>query len=93
MNWQTTSEERRREGRRWHVSFQLSFKSVVKVVKHFDSDFWFLSDYSWKNKAARVLPGPTYNSAAKNMNILTRAPTIQPVHGRTDWVAKYGGHR
>ncbi|EOB03225.1 Serine/threonine-protein kinase MAK, partial [Anas platyrhynchos] len=52
-----------------------------------------VSDYSWKNKAARALPGPTYNSAAKNMNILTRAPTIQPVHGRTDWVAKYGGHR
>ncbi|XP_040404683.1 serine/threonine-protein kinase MAK isoform X2 [Cygnus olor] len=52
-----------------------------------------VSDYSWKNEAARALPGPTYNSAAKNMNILTRAPTIQPVHGRTDWVAKYGGHR
>ncbi|NWZ23621.1 MAK kinase, partial [Asarcornis scutulata] len=52
-----------------------------------------VSDYSWKNKAARALPGPTYNSAAKNMNILTRAPTVQPVHGRTDWVAKYGGHR
>ncbi|XP_032642813.1 serine/threonine-protein kinase MAK isoform X2 [Chelonoidis abingdonii] len=52
------------------------------------------SDYSWKTKAARAqLPGPIYNSAAKNMNILTRPPPIQPVHGRTDWVAKYGGHR
>ncbi|XP_073188169.1 serine/threonine-protein kinase MAK isoform X4 [Lepidochelys kempii] len=52
------------------------------------------SDYSWKTKAARAqLPGPTYNPAAKNMNILTRPPPIQPVHGRTDWVAKYGGHR
>ncbi|XP_054671914.1 serine/threonine-protein kinase MAK isoform X2 [Grus americana] len=53
-----------------------------------------VSDYSWKSKAAHVqLPGPTFNSAAKNMNILTRPPTIQPVHGRTDWVAKYGGNR
>ncbi|NXE48461.1 MAK kinase, partial [Casuarius casuarius] len=52
------------------------------------------SDYSWKTKAVRAqLPGTTYNSATKTMNILTRPPTIQPVHGRTDWVAKYGGHR
>ncbi|KAM9637085.1 serine/threonine-protein kinase MAK isoform 1-T1 [Morphnus guianensis] len=53
-----------------------------------------VSDYSWKTKAARAqLPGPTFNSAAKHMSILTRPPTIQPVHGRTDWVAKYGGNR
>ncbi|NXC75129.1 MAK kinase, partial [Anhinga anhinga] len=53
-----------------------------------------VSDYSWKTKAARAqLPGPTFNSAAKNMTVLTRPPTIQPVHGRTDWVAKYGGNR
>ncbi|XP_009702651.1 PREDICTED: serine/threonine-protein kinase MAK isoform X3 [Cariama cristata] len=53
-----------------------------------------VSDYSWKTKAARAqLPGPTFNSAAKPINILTRSPTIQPVHGRTDWVAKYGGNR
>ncbi|KFV82882.1 Serine/threonine-protein kinase MAK [Struthio camelus australis] len=52
------------------------------------------SDYPWKTKAARAqLPGTTYSSATKPMNILTRPPTIQPVHGRTDWVAKYGGHR
>ncbi|XP_068787971.1 serine/threonine-protein kinase MAK isoform X3 [Struthio camelus] len=52
------------------------------------------SDYPWKTKAARAqLPGTTYNSTTKPMNILTRPPTIQPVHGRTDWVAKYGGHR
>ncbi|XP_072707483.1 serine/threonine-protein kinase MAK isoform X3 [Ciconia boyciana] len=52
------------------------------------------TDYSWKTKAARAqLPGPTFNSAAKHMTILTRPPTIQPVHGRTDWVAKYGGNR
>ncbi|XP_051465500.1 serine/threonine-protein kinase MAK isoform X1 [Apus apus] len=53
-----------------------------------------VSDYSWKTKAARAqLPGPTFNPAAKNMTILTRSPTSQPVHGRTDWVAKYGGNR
>ncbi|NXA46940.1 MAK kinase, partial [Nothocercus julius] len=52
------------------------------------------SDYSWKTKAARAqLPGTTYSSATRTMNILTRPPTIQPVHGRTDWAAKYGGHR
>ncbi|NWS64289.1 MAK kinase, partial [Chunga burmeisteri] len=53
-----------------------------------------VSGYSWKTKAARAqLPGPTFSSAAKPINILTRSPTIQPVHGRTDWVAKYGGNR
>nr|XP_009484848.1 PREDICTED: serine/threonine-protein kinase MAK isoform X1 [Pelecanus crispus] len=53
-----------------------------------------VSDYTWKTKAAHAqLPGPTFNSAAKHMTILTRPPTIQPVHGRTDWVAKYGGNR
>ncbi|NWS38089.1 MAK kinase, partial [Probosciger aterrimus] len=52
-----------------------------------------VSDYSWKTKAARAqLPSPTFNSAAKNLNILTRPP-VQPVHGRTDWMAKYGGNR
>ncbi|NXT01232.1 MAK kinase, partial [Jacana jacana] len=53
-----------------------------------------VSDYSWKTKGVRApLPGPTFNSAAKNMTVLTRPPAIQPVHGRTDWVAKYGGNR
>ncbi|XP_037235092.1 serine/threonine-protein kinase MAK isoform X2 [Falco biarmicus] len=53
-----------------------------------------VSDYSWKTKAAHAqLPGPPFNSATKNMNILTRLPTIQSIHGRTDWVAKYGGNR
>ncbi|NXA12065.1 MAK kinase, partial [Sapayoa aenigma] len=52
------------------------------------------SDYLWKTKAARApLPGPTFNSPAKHMSILTHPPTIQRVHGRTDWVAKYGGNR
>ncbi|XP_064016961.1 serine/threonine-protein kinase MAK isoform X4 [Pogoniulus pusillus] len=53
-----------------------------------------VSDYSWKTKAARTqLPGPALNSGARNTSVLTRPPAIQPVHGRTDWVAKYGGNR
>ncbi|XP_029446509.1 serine/threonine-protein kinase MAK isoform X2 [Rhinatrema bivittatum] len=49
---------------------------------------------SWKTKAARSqLPSHNYNAATKNLNMLTRPPPIQPVHGRTDWIAKYGGHR
>ncbi|XP_061447824.1 serine/threonine-protein kinase MAK isoform X2 [Rhineura floridana] len=52
------------------------------------------TEYAWKTKAARAqLPGPTYNPAAKGMSVLTRPPPVQPVHGRIDWVAKYGGHR
>ncbi|XP_064410432.1 serine/threonine-protein kinase MAK isoform X2 [Latimeria chalumnae] len=49
----------------------------------------------WKTKAARSqLPGPSYNPAARNLsNVLARPPPIQPIHGRTDWVAKYGSHR
>ncbi|XP_015268274.1 PREDICTED: serine/threonine-protein kinase MAK [Gekko japonicus] len=39
------------------------------------------------------LPGTTYNPATKGINILTRPQPVQPVHGRTDWMAKYGGHR
>ncbi|NWV00398.1 MAK kinase, partial [Upupa epops] len=53
-----------------------------------------VSDYAWKTRAARVqVPGPAFSSSAKNTSILTRPPTIQPVHGRTDWMAKYGGNR
>ncbi|XP_070603340.1 serine/threonine-protein kinase MAK isoform X3 [Erythrolamprus reginae] len=53
-----------------------------------------VTDYAWKTKASRAqLPGPTYSPATKGMNILTHPPPAQPVHGRTDWVAKYGGHR
>ncbi|KAM6455207.1 serine/threonine-protein kinase MAK isoform 3-T4 [Liasis olivaceus] len=53
-----------------------------------------VTEYAWKTKAARAqLPGPTYSPATKGMNILTHPPPVQPVHGRTDWVAKYGGHR
>ncbi|XP_029799479.1 serine/threonine-protein kinase MAK isoform X1 [Suricata suricatta] len=51
-------------------------------------------EYSWNTKPSRgQFSGPTYNPTAKNLNIVTRAQPVPSVHGRTDWVAKYGGHR
>ncbi|XP_058870732.1 serine/threonine-protein kinase MAK-like isoform X8 [Acipenser ruthenus] len=49
----------------------------------------------WKTKAARSqLSGTSFNTAGKNSgNLLSRAPPIQPVHGRIDWAAKYSTHR
>ncbi|KAM5156609.1 serine/threonine-protein kinase MAK [Mantella aurantiaca] len=53
------------------------------------------SDYdTWKTKPLRPqLPGPPFKPAAKNISVLNRPQPLQPVHGRTDWIAKYGGHR
>ncbi|XP_027630663.1 serine/threonine-protein kinase MAK [Tupaia chinensis] len=52
------------------------------------------SEYTWNTKPGRgQFSGPTFNPAAKNLNIVNRAQPISSVHGRTDWVAKYGGHR
>ncbi|XP_067914509.1 serine/threonine-protein kinase MAK isoform X3 [Heterodontus francisci] len=54
------------------------------------------ADYdAWKTKSTRSqLPGPNYNTATKNSaGLLAHPPTIQSVHGRTDWATKYGGHR
>ncbi|XP_007524328.1 serine/threonine-protein kinase MAK isoform X2 [Erinaceus europaeus] len=52
------------------------------------------SEYTWNTKTGRgKFPGPTYNPTTKNLNIVTRAQAVPSVHGRTDWVAKYGGHR
>ncbi|KAK1172409.1 serine/threonine-protein kinase MAK-like isoform X3 [Acipenser oxyrinchus oxyrinchus] len=48
-----------------------------------------------KTKAARSqLSVTSFNTAGKNSgNLLSRAPPIQPVHGRIDWAAKYSTHR
>ncbi|XP_053324099.1 serine/threonine-protein kinase MAK isoform X2 [Spea bombifrons] len=47
---------------------------------------------AWKTKGARSqFPGPSFKPAARNLPMLNRP--VQPVHGRTDWAAKYGGHR
>lgn len=53
------------------------------------------SEYpAWQAKAGRgQLPGPPYSPAARALTVLGRAQPVPPVHGRTDWVAKYGGHR
>ncbi|MBZ3886297.1 Serine/threonine-protein kinase MAK [Sciurus carolinensis] len=51
-------------------------------------------EYTWNTKPGRgPFSGPTYNPTAKTLNILNRAQPVPSVHGRTDWVAKYGGHR
>uniref|UniRef100_A0A2K6DC83 Male germ cell associated kinase n=1 Tax=Macaca nemestrina TaxID=9545 RepID=A0A2K6DC83_MACNE len=52
------------------------------------------SEYTWNTKTGRgQFSGRTYNPTAKTLNIVNRAQPIPSVHGRTDWVAKYGGHR
>nr|XP_031543956.1 serine/threonine-protein kinase MAK isoform X2 [Vicugna pacos] len=52
------------------------------------------AEYSWNTNTGRgQFSGPTYNPTAKTLNIVNRAQPVPSVHGRTDWVAKYGGHR
>lgn len=52
------------------------------------------SEYTWNTKAGRAqFSGTTYKPTAKNLNLMNRAQPVPSVHGRTDWVAKYGGHR
>ncbi|XP_042561422.1 serine/threonine-protein kinase MAK isoform X3 [Clupea harengus] len=53
-------------------------------------------DYEgWKKRMERSqLKGSSYSALGKTSgNLLTRAPPVQPVHGRVDWAAKYGTHR
>ncbi|XP_044032984.1 serine/threonine-protein kinase MAK isoform X9 [Siniperca chuatsi] len=49
----------------------------------------------WKRRADRTqMKGSSYSALGKTSgNLLTRAPAIQPVHGRVDWTSKYGGNR
>ncbi|XP_054577455.1 serine/threonine-protein kinase MAK isoform X3 [Eptesicus fuscus] len=51
------------------------------------------AEYTWNTTGRGQFSGPTYNPTAKNINIVNRAQPVPSVHGRTDWVAKYGGHR
>uniref|UniRef100_A0A8I6AB71 non-specific serine/threonine protein kinase n=1 Tax=Rattus norvegicus TaxID=10116 RepID=A0A8I6AB71_RAT len=52
------------------------------------------ADYTWSTKTGQgQFSGRTYNPTAKNLNIVNRTQPVPSVHGRTDWVAKYGGHR
>uniref|UniRef100_A0A3Q4APE0 non-specific serine/threonine protein kinase n=1 Tax=Mola mola TaxID=94237 RepID=A0A3Q4APE0_MOLML len=53
-------------------------------------------DYEgWKRRADRTqMRGNSYSVLGKTSGTLqTRAPAIQPVHGRVDWTSKYGGNR
>ncbi|KAE8280000.1 Serine/threonine-protein kinase MAK [Larimichthys crocea] len=53
-------------------------------------------DYEgWKRRADRTqLKGSSYSALGKTSgNLMTRAPAVQPVHGRVDWTSKYGGNR
>ncbi|XP_041817115.1 serine/threonine-protein kinase MAK isoform X8 [Chelmon rostratus] len=49
----------------------------------------------WKRRADRTqMKGSNYSALGKTSgNLLTRAPAVQPVHGRVDWTSKYGGNR
>ncbi|KAM4835413.1 serine/threonine-protein kinase MAK isoform 2-T4 [Thomomys bottae] len=52
------------------------------------------AEYTWSTKSGRnQFSGATYNPPAKNLNLVNRTQPVPSVHGRTDWVAKYGGHR
>ncbi|XP_013125814.1 serine/threonine-protein kinase MAK isoform X8 [Oreochromis niloticus] len=50
---------------------------------------------AWKKRTdGTQMKGGSYSALGKNSgNLLTRAPAVQPVHGRVDWTSKYGGNR
>ncbi|XP_023272649.1 serine/threonine-protein kinase MAK-like isoform X2 [Seriola lalandi dorsalis] len=52
-------------------------------------------DYEgWKRRRDGTQMKGSYSALGKaSGNLLTRAPTVQPVHGRVDWTSKYGGNR
>ncbi|KAM4533551.1 serine/threonine-protein kinase MAK isoform 2-T2 [Odontesthes bonariensis] len=53
-------------------------------------------DYEgWKRRADRTqVKGSSYSAFGKTSgSLLSRAPAVQPVHGRVDWTSKYGGNR
>ncbi|XP_027860641.1 serine/threonine-protein kinase MAK isoform X8 [Xiphophorus couchianus] len=49
----------------------------------------------WKRRADRTqMKGSSFSALGKTSgNLLSRAPVVQPVHGRVDWTSKYGGNR
>ncbi|XP_039982250.1 serine/threonine-protein kinase MAK isoform X2 [Xiphias gladius] len=48
----------------------------------------------WKRTDGNQMKGSSCSALGKTSgNLLTRAPTVQPVHGRVDWTSKYGGNR
>ncbi|XP_032406865.1 serine/threonine-protein kinase MAK isoform X10 [Xiphophorus hellerii] len=49
----------------------------------------------WKRRTDRTqMKGSSFSALGKTSgNLLSRAPAVQPVHGRVDWTSKYGGNR
>ncbi|XP_018533121.1 serine/threonine-protein kinase MAK isoform X6 [Lates calcarifer] len=49
----------------------------------------------WKRRTdGNQMKGNSYSALGKTSgNLLTRAPAVQPVHGRVDWTSKYSGNR
>ncbi|XP_062235661.1 serine/threonine-protein kinase MAK isoform X5 [Platichthys flesus] len=49
----------------------------------------------WKRRTdGSQVKGSSYSALGKTSgSLLTRAPAVQPVHGRMDWTSKYGGNR
>uniref|UniRef100_A0A8C5N6E5 Protein kinase domain-containing protein n=1 Tax=Gouania willdenowi TaxID=441366 RepID=A0A8C5N6E5_GOUWI len=53
-------------------------------------------DYDgWRRRTDRnQIKGNSYSALGRTSgNLLSRAPAVQPVHGRVDWTSKYGGNR
>ncbi|KAM8789355.1 serine/threonine-protein kinase MAK isoform 5-T5 [Rhynchonycteris naso] len=69
--------------------------SAASTAKHYYlKQSRYLPEYTMNTKTGRgQYSGPTYNPTAKNLNIVNRAQPVPSVHGRTDWMAKYGGRR
>ncbi|XP_036374952.1 serine/threonine-protein kinase MAK-like isoform X2 [Megalops cyprinoides] len=60
-----------------------SNKALIETTEEYEG---------WKGRASKAqIPGSSFTVPAKSL--LSRAPPLQPVHGRVDWAAKYGGHR
>uniref|UniRef100_A0A3Q1F3R7 non-specific serine/threonine protein kinase n=1 Tax=Acanthochromis polyacanthus TaxID=80966 RepID=A0A3Q1F3R7_9TELE len=50
--------------------------------------------FSTRRTDRTQMKGSSYSALGKTSgNLLTRAPAVQPVHGRVDWTSKYGGNR
>ncbi|CAJ1082401.1 serine/threonine-protein kinase MAK isoform X3 [Xyrichtys novacula] len=82
----SSSPDNKRDNPKSAKSKPVSNSSLSESNEDFDN---------WKRRADRThMKGSSYSALAKNSgNILSRAPAVQPVHGRVDWTSKYGGNR
>ncbi|XP_022613902.1 serine/threonine-protein kinase MAK-like [Seriola dumerili] len=74
----------------------LRIDSKIKTCKNkISSNKLLPSNEEYEGGSSRSLnpqiPGSSTSSVGKKM--LSRSTNLQPVHGRVDWAAKYGGHR